>query len=112
MEGVFRTLEVVTELRDCEVDKLRAQCASALPEAIAAAEAAEAAATRILGASVLGCSDLEQAAESSRQAREKEWATFVADAQDRCARIDEAYDRKEQELSRQFKELEKQLSPK
>jgi hypothetical protein len=51
----------------------------------------------------------EQALESSRVAREKEWAAFTGDIQDRCARIDDAYKNKEADLRKQFEQLEKNL---
>ncbi len=83
VENVFRTLELVTDLRDCEVDKLRAQCQSTLPQLKEKVDAACGAAARILDSSC--AADVEQAAESSRQAREKEWNASVADAHRRCA---------------------------
>lgn len=49
--------------------------------------------------------------ESSRVAREKEWKVFMVDIQDKCTRIDDAYKQKEQDMRRQFEEIEKQLSP-
>ncbi len=85
VEAVFRSLEVVTELRDGEVDRLAKQCSATLPAASEAAEAADRAAAAILERG--GAADVEQAAEASRQAREKEWAAFVVDAQDRYTRI-------------------------
>ena len=51
----------------------------------------------------------DQALESSRVAREKEWTGFMTDIQDKCTRIDDAYKQKEQDLKKQFEEMEKQL---
>lgn len=51
----------------------------------------------------------DQALESSRESRAKEWDAFMTDIQDKCARIDDAYKQKEVDLSRQFQALEKQL---
>jgi hypothetical protein len=44
----------------------------------------------------------DQALESSRLAREKEWSNFMSDVQDKCARIDDAYNQQEADLRRQF----------
>ena len=51
----------------------------------------------------------DQALESSRLAREKEWSNFMTDIQDKCARIDDAYNAQEADLRKQFEQMEKQL---
>ena len=47
--------------------------------------------------------------ESSRLAREKEWSNFMTDIQDKCTRIDDAYNQQEADLRKQFEQMEKQL---
>ena len=51
----------------------------------------------------------DQALESSRLAREKEWSNFMTDIQDKCTRIDDAYNHQEADLRKQFEQMEKQL---
>ena len=48
--------------------------------------------------------------ESSRHARDKEWCNFMSDVQDRCSRIDDAYKKQEEEVRKQFEQLESQLA--
>ena len=38
------------------------------------------------------------------------WINFYNLFQDRCSRIDEEYNRREQQLSKQYEEMEKQLN--
>ena len=107
VEKVFQMLEHVTELRDCEVDKLRAQCDSTMPNVNANLLVAQSMCAKILDQ---GCgAEIDQALESSRIAREKEWNGFMKDIQDKCARIDDAYKRREEDILKQYTELEKQL---
>ena len=42
-------------------------------------------------------SELDQALESSHQAREKEWSQYLNDFQNKCEKIDDAYNQKETE---------------
>ena len=51
----------------------------------------------------------DQALESSRLAREKEWSNFLTDIQDKCTRIDDAYNQQEVDLRKQFEQMENQL---
>ena len=51
----------------------------------------------------------DQALESSRLAREKEWSNFMTDIQDKYTRIDDAYNQQEADLRKQFEQMEKQL---
>ena len=51
----------------------------------------------------------EQALESSRTAREKEWGCFINDIQDKYEKIDDAYQQKEQSLRERYENLESGL---
>ncbi len=111
VDRVFRCLELTTELRDGAVDRLRASCDSTLPSASANLLVAQSMAQRILEAKSARAAEIGQALEASRSAREREWVAFVTDAQDRCAKVDDAYSQKEAELCRQYEEMERKLSP-
>ena len=52
----------------------------------------------------------DQALESSHQAREKEWSQFLNDFQNKCEKIDDAYNQKEKDLRLHFQKLEKDLN--
>ena len=51
----------------------------------------------------------DQALESSRQAREKEYSYFLSEFQNKCEKIDDAYNQKEKDLRQHFQKLEKDL---
>ena len=44
------------------------------------------------------------------QAREKEWSQFLNDFQNKCEKIDDAYNQKEKDLRLHFQKLEKDLN--
>ena len=48
----------------------------------------------------------DQALESSHQAREKEWSQYLNDFQNKCEKIDDAYNQKEKDLRLHFQKLE------
>jgi len=48
--------------------------------------------------------------ESSHQAREKEWSQYLNDFQNKCEKIDDAYNQKEKDLRLHFQKLEKDLN--
>ena len=52
----------------------------------------------------------DQALESSHQAREKEWSQYLNDFQNKCEKIDDAYNQKEKDLRLHFQKLEKDLN--
>ena len=52
----------------------------------------------------------EQALESSKTVRDKEWATFNSEVADKRAKVDEACQQKELDLRRHYKQLEEQLA--
>ena len=51
----------------------------------------------------------EQALDSSRQARDKEWNNFMNDVQAKCARIDDAYRQKEQDIRQRYSILDAEI---
>lgn len=107
VESIFKILERVTELRDCEVDKVKAQCDSTLPNLNANLLVAQSMCNKILDQSRRH--EIDHALESSRQARDKEWTGFMNDIQDKCAKIDDAYRQKEEDLRERYEQLDKQL---
>lgn len=110
MERTFKILERVTELRDCELDKLKAQCDSTVPSVNANLLAAQSLCGKILDQE--RGAEIEQALESSRQVREKELKSVLSDSKEKCSRIDEAYKQKEQDLRKQYRDFESQLEEK
>ncbi len=51
----------------------------------------------------------DQALESSKNSREKEWSNFMTDVQDKCSKIDDAYKQKEKAMRAHYANLEKEL---
>lgn len=107
VERVFKVLEKVTELRDSEVDKVKAQCDSVLPNLNANLLVAQSMSNKILDQS--RSREIETALENSRQNREKEWNNFMVDIQDKCTKIDDAYKQKEIDVKTNYETLEKQF---
>ena len=110
VERTFRVLERVTELRDCEIDKLKAQCETSVPAVRENVRAAQALCDRILDKD--RSAEIEQALESSQHAREREWKAFSEEAKAKRERIDEAFRQKEADLRRQYADFESQFSAK
>lgn len=110
VERTFKILERVTELKDCEIDKLKAQCESTVPSVQESLKAAQALCDRILDQE--RSSEIEQALESSHQAREREWQAFTQEAKANRERIDEAFAQKEADLRKQYADFESQFSAK
>lgn len=107
VENVFKVLEVTSELKDEELDKLRTLCDDNVSDFKNNVDAAQLMCDRILDQSRR--QEIEQALESSRQARDKEWESFSKDIQNQRSRIDEGYKQKEEELKNQYKQLEDRL---
>jgi len=105
---LFEIVQKTTELGDFEVDNLKAQCDSVLPSITANLLVAQSMADKILTRD--SRSEIEQALESSKTVRDKEWATFNSEVADKRAKVDEAYQQKELDLRRHYKQLEEQLA--
>lgn len=107
VENLFKTLEVTTELQSGEISKLNTSCDENFPTLNANLLVAQSMCNKILDQAKN--SELDQALESSRQAREKEWSSFMADFQGKCEKIDDAYNQKEADLKEHYLKLEKEL---
>lgn len=107
VENVFKILEKVTELRDCEVDKVKAECDSIVPQVNANLLVANSMYNKILDQA--RTSEIEQALDSSRHARDKEWSNFIQDIQNKCEKIDDAYRKKEQDLRLHYIKLDEMM---
>ncbi len=107
MENLFETLEVNTELQTTEVEKLSKTLEDNLPEIGANLLVAQSMFNKILDQAKN--SELDQALESSRVARDKEWSNFMGEFQNKCEKIDDAYNQKERDLKEHFAKLEKDL---
>jgi len=107
VENLFKTFEVTTELQGTEVSKLTSTCDENFPIVNANLLVAQSMCNKILDQAKN--SELDQALESSRQAREKEWSNFMSDFQSKCEKIDDAYNQKEEKLKEHYAKLEKDL---
>jgi len=107
VENLFKTFEVTTELQSTEVSKLTTTCDEQFPTVNANLLVAQSMCNKILDQAKN--SELDQALESSRQAREKEWSNFMSDFQSKCEKIDDAYNQKEETLREHYSKLEKDL---
>ena len=52
----------------------------------------------------------EQALESSKTARDKEWNTFLNDIEDKRQKVDKAYQQKETDIKERYAKLEDNLT--
>lgn len=107
VQNLFETLEVTTELQSGQVEKLVTTCDDQLPTINANLLVAQSMCNKILDQAKH--SELDQALESSRQAREKEYSYFLSEFQNKCEKIDDAYNQKEKDLRQHFQKLEKDL---
>lgn len=55
-------------------------------------------------------SEIDQALESSKTARDKEWSTFLNDIEDKKQKVDNAYKQKEKDIKERYTKLEDNLS--
>lgn len=108
VESVFKVLERVTELNGGEIDKVKAQCDSTLPNLNARLIAANSLCSKIIDQE--RSSEIEQALESSKATRDSEWNSFVQDIEDKKCKVDEAYKQKENDLKERYNKLEDNLS--
>ena len=133
VQNLFETLEVTTELQSGQVEKLVTTCDDQLPTINANLLVAQSMCNKILDqakhselVSIFFLKRLliitltvhiftktfffqDQALESSRQAREKEYSYFLSEFQNKCEKIDDAYNQKEKDLRQHFQKLEKDL---
>ena len=100
VQNLFETLEVTTELQSGQVEKLVNTCDEQIPTINANLLVAQSVCNKIL----------DQALESSHQAREKEWSQYLTNFQNKCEKIDNAYNQKEKDLRLHFQKLEKDLN--
>ena len=107
IENLFKILEVTTELQSTEVAKVEKSCEEHFPTVNANLLVAQSMCNKILDQAAN--SDLDRALESSRQAREKDWSQFMSDFQNKCEKIDDAYNQKEEALKAHYAKLEKDL---
>ena len=128
VQNLFETLEVTTELQSGQVEKLVNTCDEQIPTINANLLVAQSMSNKILDQAknselvslpkkwkknhwILFVFFLQdQALESSHQAREKEWSQFLNDFQNKCEKIDDAYNQKEKDLRLHFQKLEKDLN--
>lgn len=108
VNDIFEILQKTTELGDFEVDNLKAQCDSVLPSINANLLVAQSMADKILTRD--SRSEIEQALESSKAVRDKEWSSFKSEVVDKRSKVDQAYLQKEQDLKKHYQHLEEQLS--
>lgn len=108
VQNLFETLEVTTELQSGQVEKLVNTCDEQIPTINANLLVAQSMCNKILDQAKN--SELDQALESSHQAREKEWSQYLNDFQNKCEKIDDAYNQKEKDLRLHFQKLEKDLN--
>nr|XP_040565159.1 biogenesis of lysosome-related organelles complex 1 subunit 5-like isoform X2 [Lepeophtheirus salmonis] len=110
VHNLFNVLEKVTELRESEIDKIITQCDGIFPNLSANLLVAQSMSNKILDQG--RTREIEQALENSKDTREKEWTSFMSEIQDTCAKIDDAYKRKEEDITTQYSKLEESIEKK
>lgn len=105
---MFKILETVTELNNGEIDKVKAQCDSTLPNLNARLLVANSMCSKILDQA--RSSEIEQALESSKTSRDQEWSIFLDDIEDKKKKVDKAYQQKETDTKERYAKLEDNLT--
>jgi len=109
VENIFSCLERVSELRDLGLPALLASASNnSSTSLVANLQVAESMLTRILEQGDTGEADKTLLA--SREARDKDWNTFLQEVQIRCKKIDQSFKEKEDSIRKKYLDLESQSS--
>ena len=105
MEKIFSSLEKVSELRDIGVPQLRENLSnSASTSIIANLQVSESMFSRILEQE--DSKEIEKTLVTSREARERDWETFLQETQIRCRKVDQSFKEQEENIRKKYQDLE------
>jgi len=105
VENIFSCLERVSELRDLGLPGLiNTANSNRSTNLVANLQVAESMLGRILEQGETG--EVEKTLVASRDAREKEWTSFLQEVQIRCKKIDQSFKEQEDAIRKKYLDLE------
>ena len=105
VDKVFSCLERVSELRDIGLPQLSENLNSSAPtNLLANLQVSESMFGRILEQE--DSKEVEKTLAASRDARERDWDTFLLDSQDRCKRVDQSFKEQEDAIRKKYQDLQ------
>jgi len=105
VDKVFSCLERVSELRDIGLPQLAENLNSSAPtNLLANLQVSESMFGRILEQE--DSKEVEKTLAASRDARERDWDTFLLDSQTRCKRVDQSFKEQEDAIRKKYQDLQ------
>jgi len=105
VDKVFSCLERVSELRDIGLPQLSENLNSSAPtNLLANLQVSESMFGRILEQE--DSKEVEKTLAASRDARERDWDTFLLDSQARCKRVDQSFKEQEDAIRKKYQDLQ------
>ena len=105
VDAVFSCLERVSELRDIGLPQLSDNLNKSEPtNLLANLQVSESMFGRILEQE--DSKEVEKTLAASREARERDWETFLTESQSRCKRIDQSFKEQEEAIRKKYQDLQ------
>ena len=105
MESIFSCLEKVSDLRDIGVPRLRENLSNSVSTSIIAnLQVSESMLGRILEQE--DSKEIEKTLVSSREARERDWTTFLQETEIRCKKVEQSFKEQEENIRKKYQDLE------
>lgn len=107
MERLFKILEYSTELKENQLDRTEQLGDCHLPSLKANVDVALSMCERVLQREETF--DIDRALEENRKVRKLEWVKFVNDMSEKCEKVNETFEEKEDEIREYYIDLERKL---
>lgn len=107
MERLFKILEYTTELKEDQLDRTEQLGDCHLPSLKANVDVALSMCERVLQRAENF--NIDKALEENRDIRKLEWERFINDMSDKCQRVDQTFQEKENEIKEFYVDLERRL---
>lgn len=107
IEGLFTTLQNTIENRDSSIEKFRLASEVHLSDVKKNLDSVKSVLETVLDDQP--ADDLYKTLEENRARRQTEWQQFVDDMAHKCARVDNTFEEKEEELRDFYSDLERKL---
>ncbi|XP_076656609.1 biogenesis of lysosome-related organelles complex 1 subunit 5 [Halictus rubicundus] len=107
VERLFKILEYSTELKENQLDRTEQLGDCHLPSLKANVDVALSMCERVLQREQ--SFDIDKALEENRKVRKLEWEKFVNDMSEKCEKVNQTFDEKEDEIKEYYTDLERKL---
>ncbi|KAG7189373.1 hypothetical protein KM043_017022 [Ampulex compressa] len=107
VERLFKILEYTTELKEDQLDRTEQLGDCHLPSLKANVDVALSMCERVLQRAENF--NIDKALEENRDIRKLEWERFINDMSDKCQRVDQTFQEKENEIKEFYVDLERRL---